>query len=240
MKYLIIYPLLLLSFFVHANTQLPDNAHISIVGKAQLKAKPDIVEVSLKVESLKIESAAAKKDVDDRVNDFLGGLTQFNIDEENVSASNISTQPKYHYSKNGEQILDGYLASRTLTVSFEEIDNLNTFLDFALSVEINQITHVEFKSSKEQALQNEVLTLAVENAKQSGEALASAFGAKLGGIYSIGSSSNHYRNAYGANDLVQKMAVSSMAPSEPSKPGKYLKKDIVFSASVSAVFDLED
>ena len=88
MKYLLII-LFVISFTVHANNSLPNNRHISIVGQAKLKAKPDTVVVSLGVKSVKAESSAAKKDVDDRINNFLGGLNKFNIDEENVSASNI-------------------------------------------------------------------------------------------------------------------------------------------------------
>ena len=88
MKYLLII-LFVISFTVHANNSLPNNRHISIVGQAKLKANPDTVVVSLGVKSVKAESSAAKKDVDDRINNFLGGLNKFNIDEENVSASNI-------------------------------------------------------------------------------------------------------------------------------------------------------
>ncbi|PHR84614.1 MAG: SIMPL domain-containing protein [Colwellia sp.] len=239
MKYLSIITLLTCSFLVNANTPLPENRHISIIGKAQLKAKPDIVVVSLAVESSKTKSSQAKKDVDDRVNNFIDGLSQFDIDEENVSASSISTRPRYHRDKNGKEILSGYSANRNLTVTFKDIKKLSAFMDFALKVNINKISNVEFKSSKEESLKSEVLALAVKDAKQKGESLATAFGAKLGHIYSINSSSNQFRNAYGANGDIERMTVSGVRYNKQSKPGKYLKKNIVFSSSVSAVFDLE-
>lgn len=235
MKYLITLSLFVFSFLASANTPLPDNRHISIVGNAQLEAKPDIVVVSLAVESIKTKSADAKQVVDDRVNDLLDGLSEFDIDEDNVSASNISTRPRYNYAKNSKENLTGYSASRNLTVTFKNIKNLNAFMDFALAVKINQITNVQFKSSKEEALKADVLALAVKDAKQKGKSLATAFGAKLGRIYSINSSSNQFRNAYGANRNIERMAMAD----KQSKPGRYLKKSIVFSSSVSAVFDLE-
>ena len=80
MKYLSIFALLAFSSFLNANTSVPDNRHISVMGTAQLKAKPDIAVVYLEVASLKTKSVDAKKDVDDRVNNFLDGLSQFNID----------------------------------------------------------------------------------------------------------------------------------------------------------------
>lgn len=235
MKYLSIISLLACSFLVNANTPLPDNRHISIVGNAQLEAKPDIVVVSLAVESIKTKSVEAKQEVDNRVNDLLDGLDKFGIDEENVSASNISTRPRYNYVKNGKENISGYSASRNLTVTFENIKKLSAFMDFALAVKINQITNVQFKSSKEKRLKADVLALAVKDAKQKGNSLAIAFGAKLGRIYSINSSSNQFRNAYGANRNIESMAMAD----QKSRPGKYLKKSIVFSSSVNAVFDLE-
>jgi uncharacterized protein YggE len=234
MKYLLTLALFVFSLVANANTPLPDNRHISIVGNAQLKAKPDIVVVSLAVESIKTKSAAAKQEVDDRVNDLLDGLSDFDIDEENVSASNISTRPRYDYAKNGKENISGYSASRNLTVTFNDINKLSSFMDFALAVKINQITNVQFKSSKEEKLKAEVLALAVNDAKEKGESLANAFGAKLGRIYSINSSSNQFRNAYGANRNIERMAMAD----QKSRPGKYLKKSIIFSSSVSAVFDL--
>lgn len=234
MKYLITLSLFVFSFLANANTPLPDNRHISIVGNAQLKAKPDIVVVSLTVESIKTKSATAKQEVDSRVNDLLDGLSDFDIDEENVSASNISTRPRYDYAKNGKENISGYSASRNLIVTFNDIKKLSSFMDFALEVKINQITNVQFKSSKEEQLKAEVLALAVKDAKEKGESLANAFGAKLGRIYSINSSSNQFRNAYGANRNIESMAMAD----QKSRPGKYLKKSIIFSSSVSAVFDL--
>lgn len=238
MKYLSIITLLACSFMAHANSPLPDNRHISITGKAQLKAKPDTVVVSLEVESLKSESAQAKKEVDDRVNDFLAGINKFGIDKDNVSASNISTRPSYRYSGN-KQVLEGYRASRSLKVTFNAIDKLSDFMDFALEVEINQIRNVEFKSSKEEELKQEVLALAVKDAKQKGKSLAAAFDAKLGKIYSINSSANHYRNSYGANDSIERMEISGVTYNKPASPGQYLKKNIIFSSSINVVFDLD-
>jgi uncharacterized protein len=239
MKYLPLIALTVCSFVASANTPLPNNPHISIVGKAQLKAKPDTVVVHMEVESLQSESAVAKKDVDERINNFLSGLSDFSINEDNVSASNLSVQPQYHYAENGKEILDGYRATRDLKVTFKDISKLNSFMDFALSTKVSQLTNIEFKSSEEETLKSEVLALAVDNAKQQGQNLAKAFGAKLGKIYSINSSSNRFRNAYGANDDIERIEVSGVRFNKPSKPGKYLKKNIIFSSSVSVVFDLE-
>ena len=110
MNYVSIFAFLLFTSCVNANTALPANRHISVNGEAQLKAKPDIAVINLEVESLQGSSLDAKKDVDNRINSFLAGISNFNIDQTNVSASTINTQPSYSYSENDKQQLEGYLA----------------------------------------------------------------------------------------------------------------------------------
>lgn len=239
MKYLSLFTLLVFSSLSYSNSSLPNNRHISVVGTAQLKAEPDIAVIHLEVESFKTTSADAKKDVDNRVNQLLSGLNNFKIDEKNVSASSISTQPNYSYSDNDKRELDGYTANRSLKVTLNDLKNLNAFMDFALSVQIDEISSIELKTSKEDELREEVNALAVKNAKEKGRSLANAFDAKLGKIYSINSTSNNMRNRYGENSDIERIEVTGSRISEPVAPGKYLQENIVFSASISVVFDLD-
>ncbi|QSX36992.1 SIMPL domain-containing protein [Shewanella sedimentimangrovi] len=237
MKYFCFFALLAFSSFSYSNNSLPNNRHIAVVGNAQVSATPDIAVIHLEVESLKGSSAEAKTDVDDRVNKLLAGLGKFKIDEKNVSASGISTAPVYSYSENDKRVLDGYRASRNLKVTLNELDSLNALMDFALSVQIDEITRVELKSSKEAELKNEASALAVANAKEKGNMLASAFGATLGNVYSIGSSADDSYGRYGSNSGIERIEVSGSL-AKPRVSGKYLQENMVFSASVSVVFDL--
>ncbi|MCL1091364.1 SIMPL domain-containing protein [Shewanella profunda] len=239
MKFLSIITLLVIPFLSFANSSLPNNRHIAIVGSAQLEAKPDIAVIYLKVESLKAESVDAKLDVDERVNNFLDGLAKFNVNEENVSASSISTEPHYSYSKDDKEELDGYTAHRNLKVTLNDIQNINSFVNFALDVKINEIRNIELRSSKAETLQKEVIALAVKNAKENGNSYAQAFDAKLGKIYSINSAENQSYDRYGANDYIEKIVVTGSRLGKPAQPGKYLQENIVFSASINVVFDLE-
>jgi len=240
MKYLSILSLLVFASVAYSSSSLPNNRHIEVIGTAKVKAKPDIAVIHLEVESLKSRSADAKKAIDDRVNNLLQGLAKFNINEENVSASNISTQAYYSYSENDKRELEGYIATRSLKVTLNDLKNLNAFMDFALSVQINEINNIELKSSKADELKDEVNALAVKNAKEKGKSLANAFDAELGKIYSINSTSNNSRHRYGANSDIERIEVTgSRLFNKPSGPGKYLQENIIFSASISVVFDLE-
>jgi len=229
--------LLSVSSLAFANTSLPPNRHIAVTGNAEMVAMPDIAVVHLSVESEQKTSSDAKKEVDERVNNLLDGLADFGVDEENVSASNISTQERYAYNRGEKDKTPSYVARRTLKVTLNNIDKLNAFMDFALSVKINAIENIELKASNEKKLQQEVNALAVNNAKIKGNSLANAFGANLGAIYSINANSNQSHHRYGANN--EDFEMNARMADSSAKPGRYLQENIVFSAAISVVFDLE-
>ena len=237
MKLLSIVFLLFFSSISFANGGLHENRHIAVTGTAQLKAKPDIAIISLEVESLKGSSLDAKRDVDERVNNFLNGISKFNIDEKNVSASNLTTQVDYSII-NQIKKLHGYIAYRDLKVTLNNVNHLNDFLDFALEVGINDIDSIEFASSNAEILKNEVNALAVNNAKDKAKSLANAFDAQLGKIFSINSTSNNSRYRYGANSDIEVIEVYGVGKSKVNR-GRYLQENIIFSASISVIFDLD-
>ena len=72
-----------------------------------------------------LTSLDAKKDVDERVNNLLDGLANFGVDEDAVSASNISTEVRYAYNRGERDKVEGYVARRNLKVTLNNIDKLN-------------------------------------------------------------------------------------------------------------------
>lgn len=222
-----------------ALASVPNNRHIFVEGEAQISAAPDIAVLYFEVNAKEDASLAAKGDVDKRVNDFLNGLKDFEVDERNVSASNITTEPNYYYTDEDKKVLDGYIASRSVKVTLNNIEDLNELLDFALQVKVDEIRNIEFQSSQKESLKREAMFQAVENAKSKGKAMAQAFDASLGKVYSINSENQSFRHRYGFNDHVETIQVTgSRIEADEFQPGRYLQENIIFSASVSVVFDL--
>jgi uncharacterized protein YggE len=238
MKYIVIALILIYPLALFAS--VPNSRHIVTEGKAQISAAPDIAIVTFETESKQDSSFAAKKNVDRRINDFLEGLEGFGIDEKNVSASSILTSPNYYYDDDDKKVLDGYVASRTIKITLKQIEKLNDLLNFALEVKVNEIRDIEFQSSRKEVLKEEAFANAVEDAKRKGRAMASAFDAKLGKVYSINSVNQHQRHRYGFNGSIERIEVTgSRLEADEFEPGRYLQENIVFSASVDVVFDLE-
>lgn len=240
MKALCILPLFLLSLAVSANSSLPPNRHVVVKGEASLVAKPDLAKVSFEVNVIKPQAIDAKKEVDRRVNLLLAGLGRFQIKEDAVSASNLLTEVYATFNNDGSSKEQGFVATRSMTVTLNNLEMLNDFIDFALSVEINEIDDIELMSSEADKLNDRVNQLAVANAKEKGQSLAKAFDARLGKIYSINSTANRSSFGYGSSWGVERITVTgSRIHATDLLPGRYLEANIRFSASIDVVFDLD-
>ncbi|MFY8350455.1 SIMPL domain-containing protein [Pseudoalteromonas sp. SSM20] len=239
MKPLFYLSLLALSSFAFANSPLPNHRHIAITGYGETSVKPDIAILHLSVEHTDKKSAEAKAEVDKRFNALLKGLKKFDIKESDIVASRIATSPRYEYSQEQrKQLHVGYSANRTIKVTVNDLNLLSDVMDLALSVEVNQIQHLEMASSKEEELQQKAVELAIENAKSNGAALANAFGASLGKVYSI-DAQNHEQIRHYSN--MEKMGSARMISADMGSvsPGTYLQDELTFKATINVVFDIK-
>ncbi|MEL0604418.1 SIMPL domain-containing protein [Pseudoalteromonas undina] len=245
MKLIITIFLLFLPLITFANSSLPGNRHIAVQGTAEILAVPDMAQISFEVISFKDKSLDAKRDVDNRVNLLLKGLSKYGVKETDVSASSLLTHndDDMFNIESGAAIDTGYVATRTLKVTLRNIEKVNDFIDFALSVKINEVTNIELMSSKAAQLEAEATQGAIENAIVKASELAKAFGAKLGKIYSINSNSNRssygYGYGYGTDSFERIVVTGSKVTRNPFEQGRYLQEAITFKSSINVVFDLE-
>lgn len=225
--------LLFSTFLATANSALPANRHIAVQGSAELKTTPDIAVISFEVSNLQPTALAAKAEVDKRVNQFLDGLEDFEVQTEGVTATNLLTEPQYIYTRDNEQQLAGYRASRSVQIELTNIDQLNELINFGLKVEISEVQNIQLRSSKTEEMRKKVTAMAVENAKANATALASAFEARLGKIYSINSNTQRQQGGY-----ERIMVTGSRVGAADAAPGRYLQATVTFNSTVDAVFDL--
>lgn len=128
----------------------------------------------------------------------------------------------------------GFVASRSVTVLLRQVARLNAFLDTGLAAGADEIADVSFESSRADALREEARRKAVDDARAKAEGMATAFGARLGPVYSIDSAGSNQAARYGATTL-DRIEVTGTRMS----PGRYLQAEVEYTGSVSAVFELQ-
>ena len=159
--------------------------HLETIGSSNIVTEADMADVNVEV-IIKAETAkAAKKQSDIAVARFIDRLQKAGVSRELIQSANINLQPQYHYEKGQPNKLIGYSANRRVTVTVNDLSELNSILDTALEQGINRINHIALKSSKEAQYIKQARLAAIKDAQQKAAELAAGFGEELDGVWRI-------------------------------------------------------
>jgi len=234
MRILIASLLLLACPSLFAGTPLPDAPHVVASGQGKATAKPDAARVTFAFEQRAPKPLPAKQAVDAAVNRLLDGLDAYGIADADVTASGLDASEDVDYDDDGRRSSNGFVATRSVTVLLKDIDRLNDFLDAGLAAGAHGIDGIAFESSRRQALREQARQQAVADARAQAADVATAFGARLGSVYSIGSLDSRDADRYRAATLDTIEVTGSRI-----QPGRYVQPEVEYSEHVSAVFELE-
>lgn len=214
-------------------SELPANRHISTTGYGEVRVQPDTVVIQLQVSATEASGAAAKKEVDQRVNRFLAASERAGLDKKQITAGQLHINARWEY-QNQERVFTGYQASRNLQVRLADLERLSAVVDMALDNGISNVQQLSYEHSKADELTQQAHQKAVQNSKDKAESLAASYGARLGLIYSI----RYQRANIQLPAPVMQEAAMARASFAADSAGVYLQEEIVFSDSIEVVFDL--
>ncbi|QXL96754.1 oxidative stress defense protein [Cronobacter sakazakii] len=216
---------------VQAN-ELPNGPHIVTSGTASVDAIPDIATLAIEVNVSAKDAAAAKKQADERVGQYLTFLQNNGVEKKDVNAANLRTQPEYEYLKDGKTQLKGYRAVRTV-VTLRKLDKLNELLDGALKAGLNEIRSVSLGVAHPDEYKDKARKAAIDDAVRQAQQLASGFNSKLGPVYSV----RYHVSNYQPTPVMRMMKAEAAAPA--SAQDTYDQQTIQFDDQVDVVFELE-
>lgn len=217
-----------LSFGVMANEwSFP---RVTTSGYGEARVRPDMAEFSVQVVETAVTAEQVKQSVDQAVAAFLAQLEQQGVNSDEITSTNLNLSPQYHYPKKGQPELVGYRASRSITVTVDDLENLNRYLDIALSAGINQVDHITLKAKDEAKYQEQARIAAIVDAKEKAKSLAKGFGQELGSVWQINYNSPSHRPV-----LMRAMSMDMKAESNG-----YQDSTIVIRDRVDVVYRLEE
>ena len=215
------------SFAVSANGL--DFPHLSTTGYGEVVAKPDMAEFSVKVVETTMTAEQAKQSVDKAVATFLTALKAKGVAADSITSTNLYLAPQYTYPKNGQPELVGYRASRTITVTVDQLENLNSYLDIALSSGINQVNNISLKVKDEAKYLQQARLAAIKDAQSKAGSLAAGFDRELGSVWQIN---------YNARNP-QPVLMRAMSMDMKSESNGYQDSTLVIRDQVDVVYRLE-
>lgn len=173
---------------------------ISIEGKGEVNASPDIAQITFDIQGESKTVAGAQKLVNDKMAPALEFLKAQGVEEKDIKTDSYSSYPKYEYQempcvagaicKPGKQVLTGYQASQNVTVKVRKTDTVSAVIEGLGKIGVTDLNGPNFTIDDQDALTAQAREKAIADAKAKAEVLAKELGVHLGNIVSYSESPN--------------------------------------------------
>ncbi len=165
---------------------IPAARHILVYGDAQARAIPDRFKITVNFEAVDLDADAARRRVESGLRDVLQQLDRQDVDPADIVATSLRIDARERYDeKKGEEVFIGTVVSRSLTARFGRKDSLEQFIGAIKTSRELTVSNVQTELSSEPALRRALREKAIESSREKAETIAKAYGARLGGIYSV-------------------------------------------------------
>ena len=200
---------------------------ISVTGYGEVKTEPDIAKVSLGIFVFDKDLLTAKRETDRKITAILARLAKMEIKAEDITTTQLYVAPRYKDTGQTYEFV-GYEITRSMTVNLRKIGRLRELLEQSIQAGANRMERIDLATSKEKELKDQVLGLAIANAKQVAGRIAAGFDAKLGKVLMVSVKS-------GGGDVRFNVLAAPVFLEAKYQPGV-----IAVTAEIEVVFALRD
>lgn len=197
---------------------------VAVSGNGSVTATPDVYVVRGSASLRGLDIAGLKNAVDQQVADILALGDDLDIDPDKITADSVSVAPEWQWQP--EKRLLGYRVSRNVTIRLDSIDTYSALVTGLARQGVNDFALAHREISNQEALEQQALARAMDNARERAQVLADASGLSLGKVISVSEA--------GAPGMPVMRAMASAAPERDSyQPGT---SDV--SARVNVIYEL--
>jgi uncharacterized protein YggE len=224
--------ILILMTFIATMTQAQEQKQIpqvSVSGEGKVMVKPDHIVINFGVENTGKDATEVKKLNDETVDKVVKFVKKFGIPTSDFQTTSVSLNRNYDYEKKKYN----YQASQTISITLKDITKYDALMMGLVDNGINNISDVEFKSSKIEEYKSEARKLAMKDAKRKAEDYVSVLNQKIGKAILI---TDNTQSFYAPHVMYKAdmMVAEAGAPRETLAVG-----EIEVAANVSVSFTLE-
>lgn len=223
----------------------PGQNNISVAGKGEIFAKPDIASFTFSVDADAPDATAAQKKSADSMNAIVAYLKEQGIADKDAKTSNYSLSPKYRWEQAmcvqsfncppGKQILDGYSVSQSVTVKVRDTAKAGDLISNVGTKGATNISGLTFTIDDIEKLKRDARELAIKDARANAEKLASDLGVHLGRIMTY---SEDQGGGYPPIMYDKVMSMSAGARNAPEAAPAVPTGENTITSNVSIVYEL--
>jgi len=188
---------------------VPDPSTISVSGRGEVTAVPDIAVFSMTLSAEASEVKVTQDSLSKKTAEILQALENFGFEKKDIKTLSYNIYPRYEYYEKqricpenfscppsfGERVLVGYEANQTISVKIREIEKAGEVLEILGGYGVSNISGPNFDIENKEELLRQARKMAIDDAKEKAKALSKDLGVKLSGIQSFFEGDN-YRYTY--------------------------------------------
>lgn len=156
---------------------------IWVTGEGKVSVTPDIVNISLGVQSQEPSVADAMGKTSEAMAGVMDILKANNIADKDIQTQQFSIYPQYSLDQEtGKQTITGYQVTNTLNVKLRDINKAGTLIDAVVSAggNLTVINNVNFTVEDPTRYYDEARQKAIDDANEKAKEIAGLYGVTLG------------------------------------------------------------
>jgi len=198
--YLFVVSIKELKSIAYVGKDVPAQNVISVSGKGEVLAVPDIATFTFGVTQESKDVATAQKLATDKMNAAIQYLKDNGIEDKDIKTVNYSINPAYDYTQGicntfrcepGKQTLRGYEINQMVEVKVRKTEDAGKILSGIGSLGVTNVSGLYFGVDKEDDLKAQARELAIKDAKAKADVLAKQLGVRKVRIISFGESGDY-------------------------------------------------
>lgn len=171
-----------------------DKAGIQVSASGNIDALPDFIHVYINIEKVGKTRPEAKSQVDAITGKVLEAARKLQIEEKNIRASDIFTQPEYEW-KGNKHFHTGERVTRSVHIKLYQLDNYSSLAENIMKLDITNMQQQGFGYDNIDEHQNKALMLALDKARTKAVKIAEKINRKLGSVYQVTESGEYFQPA---------------------------------------------
>lgn len=182
---------------------------ISVDGSGEVYIEPDIATINIGLETKNADASVAQIENNEIMQKIIQAMKDLNVDEKDIQTINYNIYRSYEF--NDEDREDQFIVNNSFKIIVRDLESIGLVVDKAVELGANQVNSIQFSVIDQNKAYKEALDLAVIEAKDKANQLASNIDEEIESVVSISENSNNYPVFA---DMGYVRAESAMAPIE--------------------------
>lgn len=177
-----------------AGDEVYPQSTITVNGKGEAYAIPDVASFSFSVTELANTVAEAQQKLDQKIEKGLAAVKEAGVEDKDIKTISYNVYPKYEWEQaycvqvvgvvcpSGKNVLNGYEVSQTIEVKVREIEKAADLVTKVGAADVSNIGGLQFTVDNREEFVAKAREEAINKAKDQAKVLAKQLGVRLGKI----------------------------------------------------------